>query len=228
MVNLWWNTVWLLDKTHLLVFNFWYRRLENIKTHISRHVLIRVRGPSHFDTWLTFILKTNKQKKNQQWCHTSAQCVWVCSVCVYFSVCVCESVCTRPRECVMVWSVLQQTLDKVVSYVCYWLRRRGGGGGKGRGGRTSGWGRGGRSEAAASLPSFTRLLHMMRRPWIEASRLWGGKHIKDRRELETSDLRKFISEHEECVFVPWSPIWSLLHRCLWCRTCDSPFCLPHR
>lgn len=54
-VNLKWNTVWLLDKTHLLVFNFLYRRLENIKTHISRHVLIRVRGPSHFDTWLTFI-----------------------------------------------------------------------------------------------------------------------------------------------------------------------------
>lgn len=103
MVNLWWNTVWLLDKTHLLVFNFWYRRLENIKTHISRHVLIRVRGPSHFDTWLSFILKTNKQKKNQQWCHTSAQCVWVCSVCVYFSVCVCVKVFAHAHASVL-WS----------------------------------------------------------------------------------------------------------------------------
>lgn len=76
----------------------------------------------------------------------------------------------------MVWSVLQQTLNKVVSCVCYWLRRRS------RGGeveREEGWGqrwRGIRIEAAASLHSFTRFLHMMRRPWIDASRLWGDKH----------------------------------------------------
>jgi len=39
------------------------------------------------------------------------------------------------------------------------VRWKGGGGARGR------------SEAAASLQSFTRFLHMMRRPWIEASRL---------------------------------------------------------
>lgn len=80
--------------------------------------------------------------------HVSSVCV--CSVCEYFSVCVflCESVCTHPQECVMVWSVLQQTLDKVVSYVMLLAasqERRGwggeGGGEAGRGGGGEKWGR---------------------------------------------------------------------------------------
>lgn len=110
--------------------------------------------------------------------HVSSVCV--CSVCEYFSVCVCvflcESVCTHPQECVMVWSVLQQTLDKVVSYVMLLAasqERRGWGG---EGGGEAGRGGGGREVRPQRLFLHSQdFLHMMRRPWIEASRLWGGK-----------------------------------------------------
>lgn len=66
--------------------------------------------------------------------------------------------------------MLQQTLDKVVSYVGYWLRRRRGGGEVERG-EGGGLRAGGEVRPQRLFISFIRFLHMMRRPWIEASRL---------------------------------------------------------
>lgn len=72
----------------------------------------------------------------------------------------------------MVLSVLQQTLYKVVSNVCYWLRRRSGGGEVER----EEEGGGGEVRLQRLFIHSHDFFHMMRRPWIEASRLWRGKH----------------------------------------------------
>lgn len=123
----------------------------------------------------------------------------VSSACVV-SVCVWVSLSTHSQECVMVWSVLQQTLDKVCMLLAAWQEWREGRGETEKG--QEGWGQGrkrGRSEAAASLRSFKRFLHIMRRPWIEASRLWGGKHMT---ELVMEDSEKVNSQKTLflCIF----------------------------
>lgn len=133
-----------------------------------------------------------EKKKSTVKSHVSSACV--------VSVCVWVSLSTHSQECVMVWSVLQQTLDKVCMLLAAWQEWREGRGETEKG--QEGWGQGrkrGRSEAAASLRSFKRFLHIMRRPWIEASRLWGGKHD---RELVMEDSEKVNSQKTLflCIF----------------------------
>jgi len=167
-----WTAVRLWDKTHLWVFNFWYMRLENIKTHISRHVLIRVRGPLHFWHLVNLHLKT-KQKKSSDVTRQLSVCV-----CVYACTLVCAWEClhTPIRGCCDLISASADTPlgGQLCALLAALQERRGGGGGE--------WGRKGGREVrpAAFLHSFTRFLHMMRRPWIEASRLWGGRRTRER------------------------------------------------
>lgn len=106
--------------------------------------------------------------------HVSSVCVCVCSVCVcavYFSVC--KRVFSHTRKSVL-WSDQCFSRHSIRwSVMCVTGCVAGAEGARWRGERKEGWegGRGGEVRPAAFLHSFTRFLHMMRRPWIEASRL---------------------------------------------------------
>ena len=91
--------------------------VQEVREHKNTHFtscFTSVRGPFPLGHLVNLHLKTNKQTKKSTVISNVSLCVCVCVVCV---MCVGKSVCIHPRECVMVLSVLQQTLYKVVSNV---------------------------------------------------------------------------------------------------------------